>query len=309
MSYTPLNDLEKIAGTPVDVNIGNASAGTLRVIIASDQPAIAVTGGGGGGGDVQYADGATQSTPTGTVALGKNPSNILHSLALDAGGNLVVSVANSTLAVTQSGSWSVGITGSVAVTGTFFQATQPVSLTVLPPLVAGSAVIGHVIVDAAPTTAVTGTFFQATQPVSIAATVSTNLVGGATAVVKAASTSPVVTDPALVVSLSPNSVQFATSVTANTLPGVNPVSVGTSSVSVLSANASRKEAVIVNTGTTIIYLGLGQTPTTTAYHIALPGCTTANDGTGGSWITDMWKDIINAIGSAVSGTVCVTEMT
>ncbi|HEY5008033.1 MAG TPA: hypothetical protein VII42_08515 [Caulobacteraceae bacterium] len=35
-------------------------------------------------------------------------------------------------------------------------------------LVAGSAVIGHVIVDTAPTTAVTGTFWQTTQPVSIA---------------------------------------------------------------------------------------------------------------------------------------------
>jgi hypothetical protein len=35
-------------------------------------------------------------------------------------------------------------------------------------LAAGSAVIGHVIVDTAPTTAVTGTFWQATQPVSIA---------------------------------------------------------------------------------------------------------------------------------------------
>ena len=42
------------------------------------------------------------------------------------------------------------------VTGTFFQATQPVSLAV------------------APTTPVTGTFFQATQPVSIAATVTTS---------------------------------------------------------------------------------------------------------------------------------------
>jgi len=31
---------------------------------------------------------------------------------------------------------------------------------------AGSAVVGHVVVDTAPTTAVTGTFFQATQPIS-----------------------------------------------------------------------------------------------------------------------------------------------
>ena len=45
--------------------------------------------------------------------------------------------------------------------------TQPVSGTV--GLAAGAAVIGHVIVDTAPSTPVTGTFFQATQPVSAAA--------------------------------------------------------------------------------------------------------------------------------------------
>lgn len=49
---------------------------------------------------------------------------------------------------TQPISGNVGITGSVAVTGTFWQATQPVSL--------------------ASPVAVTGTFFQATQPVSAA---------------------------------------------------------------------------------------------------------------------------------------------
>ncbi len=58
-------------------------------------------------------------------------------------------------AVTQSGTWNVGtvttltgITNSVAVTGTFWQATQPVSL--------------------ASSVAVTGTFWQATQPISAA---------------------------------------------------------------------------------------------------------------------------------------------
>lgn len=54
------------------------------------------------------------------------------------------------------------------VSGTFWQATQPVSLASLPALAAGAAVIGHVIVDTAPTTAVTGAFFQVTQPVSLA---------------------------------------------------------------------------------------------------------------------------------------------
>ncbi len=44
---------------------------------------------------------------------------------------------------------------AVPVSGTFYQATQPVSLATAPALVASSAVIGHVIVDTAPTTAVT----------------------------------------------------------------------------------------------------------------------------------------------------------
>jgi P pilus assembly chaperone PapD len=52
---------------------------------------------------------------------------------------------------------------SVPVTGTFWQATQPVSLT-------STTITGSV--------AVTGTFFQATQPVSIAATVTVTGTGG-----------------------------------------------------------------------------------------------------------------------------------
>jgi hypothetical protein len=66
---------------------------------------------------------------SGTVAVSNFPSSF--------------SVSNfpATQAVTQSGTWNVGVTGSVAVTGTFWQATQPVS----------------------------GTFWQATQPVSLTA--------------------------------------------------------------------------------------------------------------------------------------------
>lgn len=129
------------------------------------------------------------------------------------------------------------------------------------------------------------------------------------AAVKAASTLPVTTDPALVVSLSPNSTQFATSTTANALPGVNPITVNATSVAILNSNANRKEAIIINTGTTTIFLGLGQTPTNVAYHVALAACTAANDGSGGTWTTDMWKGAINAIGSTTGGSVCVTEMT
>jgi hypothetical protein len=127
--------------------------------------------------------------------------------------------------------------------------------------------------------------------------------------VKAASTVPVTTDPALVVSLSPNSAQFATSTTSNTLPGTNPQTIGTSASAVVNLNAARKEVTIINTGTTYIYLGLGQTPTNTAYHIALAKCTAANDGTGGTWTSDMWKGSVLALSSAAGGTVNLTELT
>jgi len=80
------------------------------------------------------------------------------------------------------------------------------------------------------------------------------------------------------------------------------------SSTVLAANASRKEVTVVNTGTTVIYLGLGQTPTPTSYHVALSACSTANDGTGGTYISDLWVGAVNAI-CATSGTVCVTELT
>lgn len=43
-SSNPTTDVKKIAGTAVDVNTGNASAGTQRVVLATNQPAVAVTG-------------------------------------------------------------------------------------------------------------------------------------------------------------------------------------------------------------------------------------------------------------------------
>jgi hypothetical protein len=130
-----------------------------------------------------------------------------------------------------------------------------------------------------------------------------------TPAVKAASTVPLATDQALVVTLSPNSSQFATSTTATTLPGSNPQTIGTSSSAVVNATAGRKEITITNTGTTVIFLGLGQTPTNTSYHVALAGCTVANDGTGSTYTSDIWKGSINAISSAGGGLVNVAELT
>jgi hypothetical protein len=171
---------------------------------------IAVGGGGGTGSNVNIASvgGAAVTSPL-PVAVSNFPVTQPISGTVAISGTVPVS---GTVAV----SGTVPVSGTVAVNN--FPATQPVSGTVavssLPALVAGTAVIGHVIVDSAPTTAVTGTFFQATQPVSgtvtatVASTTVTNTVAenltqvasvalGATAVVAYGSTPAAANVPAV----------------------------------------------------------------------------------------------------------------
>ena len=45
------------------------------------------------GGGTQYSNGTTAATPTGTVAMGKNPSNVLNALSLDSSGYLNINLA------------------------------------------------------------------------------------------------------------------------------------------------------------------------------------------------------------------------
>lgn len=79
-----------IAPAPIP---GQASALQLD---ASGNLLVNIAAGGGASG-TQYVDGVTQVTPTGTVALGKNPTNVLHSLSLDSSGNLNVNLAAGTI--------------------------------------------------------------------------------------------------------------------------------------------------------------------------------------------------------------------
>jgi hypothetical protein len=96
--------------------------------------------------------------------------------------------------------------------------------------------------------------------------------------------------------------------TTASAPASTPVT--STSSSILAANSSRLEVTIVNTGTVPVYLGLnGKTPTSSAYHIALSPCTTAGDGTGGTYVSDSIKGAINAITASTSGSVVVTELT
>lgn len=117
--------------------------------------------------------------------------------------------------------------------------------------------------------------------------------------VKAGSTAALASDTAVVVVTNGSTTASA--------PSLQTVT--SSSGSVLAANTARREATIVNTDVVTLYLGLGQVPTATAYHIALSPCSTAHDGTGGTYTTDLWKGAVNAIAASTSGHLSVTELT
>lgn len=132
---------------------------------------------------------------------------------------------------------------TTAVTGTFWQATQPVSGTVTAVQATGTNL--HTVVDSAPTTAVTGTFFQATQPVSgtVTANAGTNL-----------------NTSLLALEAGGNLATIAT----NTLAELRPSTATTTNVDasvfetvLLASNASRKSAGLINTSAKILLIKLG----------------------------------------------------
>lgn len=88
---------------------------------------------------------ATQPISAASLPLptGAATQTTLAAIETALGGTLIVDGSG----VTQPVSGTIGVSGSVAVTGTFWQATQPVSLASVPALVAGSAIIGKVGID------------------------------------------------------------------------------------------------------------------------------------------------------------------
>lgn len=197
------DNLTQIAGTAVDVNSGLKSAGTLRVVLATDQPSLSnalpvlqsgswtvtanlgtlngaaldasVTG-------LQVAQGSTTSGQKGSLALG----------AVTTGAPTYTTAQSSALSLTTAGALRVDNSAvTQPVSGTFWQATQPVSAASLPLptgaataakqpalgtagaasadviTVQGVASMTALKVDgSAVTQPVSGTFWQATQPVS-----------------------------------------------------------------------------------------------------------------------------------------------
>ncbi len=78
---------------------------------------------------------------------------------------------------------------------------------------------------------------------------------------------------------------------------------------ILAANTSRIRLMVQNTGLTVIKLNFGSVAVTqTAYHVALSACTGADDGSGGSYIDEVWTGAVRAISSAGGGTCVITEL-
>lgn len=147
-------------------------------------------------------------------------------------------------AVTQSGApWSVTVSGSVAVTGTFWQATQPVSI-------AGAV-------------AVTGTFWQATQPVSAA---SLPLPSGASTSAKQPALGTAGTSSADVLSVQgiasmtalkvdPSGVTSPVSIASPSNLATSQVSIGITATLIAASRAGRLGIVIENLGAVDIFIG------------------------------------------------------
>lgn len=149
-------DITKVGGTTVTTSLpvtciagctGEGGGGASTIADGADVNAGATT------------DAAVSGDANGTLSAKIRQLNRIFTLVWDNVNNRInVNIGNSSLAVSQSGTWTINaITNPVSVTGTFWQATQPVSGPLTDTQLRASAV------------PVAGTFWQATQPISAAA--------------------------------------------------------------------------------------------------------------------------------------------
>lgn len=261
-------------------------------------------------------------TQTGLATEAKQDDMIaaIENLSPGGGGGGDASAANQDQQTALLTTIDTKLGGSLAVTGAFYPATQPVSGTVS---ISGSVAVTGPLTDAqlrATALPVSGTFWQATQPVSIAATVAvsgpltdTQLratavpVSGpltdtqlrATAVPTSLATLPaLVTGSAIIGRVgidqttdgTTNKVNIDASLKSGT-PTRSSVNSGTSSVTILASNANRKGATILNSDANALLLDLsGGTAASTRYQVRLAQYQSYEVGSGYTGaITGIWE--------------------
>lgn len=123
------------------------------------------------------------------------------------------------------------------------------------------------------------------------------------AAVKAASTAPVAADPALVVTISPNTTALSVITDKSSTGTITSVAGSTSNTSVLALNANRVSATVFNATNKTMYIALAGTASTSSYTISV-------------FKSSYWElpvsytGAISAVWDAgVSGSALVTELT
>ena len=219
-------------GTQAITDMRGAVSGS--VVSVSSLPAISGTVTAGG----RWYDGANyQPIPFLVTEDGALETVSVLVQSIPAGTNRigVVTIGAGTVTIgagtAQIGSVTASISGTVPVSGTFFQATQPVSLTTLPALVAGTAQIGSV------TASISGTV-----PISI----SSVTVGNSVTIGSLPAISGTVTANIAISSSAITSGSFTSLTSATLVPG----------------NTARKMATVYNLGAGQLFVNAGATATT-----------------------------------------------
>ena len=204
-------------------------------------------------------DGVLYITPNaGFLSIGGTVTANLGS-ALPTGTNRigVVTIGAGTVTIgagtAQIGSVTASISGTVPVSGTFFQATQPVSLTTLPALVAGTAQIGSV------TASISGTV-----PISISSVTVGNSVTIASLPALVAGTAQI---GSVTASIS-NSVVTFYPLQGTAVSNTNFTST-TASTTLVSAVAGREVLTVFSEGPGNLFISSGATCTTISYQVRL----------------------------------------
>src|SRR3990167_6923212 len=236
-----------------------------------------------GAGGTQYADGAVRGTSTGTLAMGDDGTNI-QSIHTDSSGDLQIDVLTMPI---------------VAVTGTFYQATQPVSLASVPSHAVTNAGTFAVQIDGDALTslqlidnAISGAGFNITQfggaavPIgaglettAIRVTLPTDGTGKVTVVSGTAANLKAEVTIAAAQTLATVTTVGTVSTITNTVPtkeiraataAQTTVADNAASTTILAANANRLGATVSNDSSAVLYLLLGSTAASaTSYSVRM----------------------------------------
>lgn len=267
-----------------------------------------------------------------------NPDNRLKvELPSGASGLTDTELRASSLLVEQvsGSSWSTNILGTVPVTGTFFQATQPVSVasTLDVQQVSGAswstnvlsmpAVVVTSITNSVATSILNGDgttldprnrnwTITETVPISSANTLDVKQVSGASDSVNVLSMPSVtvtsITNSTATALVDSTGIQYSgsnpipTKEVRSTTPSQTSPSVGVASTSILASNTSRLGATIYNEGSAICYMKLGSTASLTSYSVQV--------ASGGYYEVPFgYTGAIDGITSASTAQLRVTEIT